>query len=64
MTKAPIHCVQQDTGAGRATRLLHLGKMSEKVIHASHDLLVQLLWLDEQLSPKLPCNFDSKGPRI
>ena len=73
MTKARIHCVKTDTGAGMATvifflifnrRLMQLGDMSGKVIHASHDLLMQFLCLNDQLSPKLPCNCDSKGPGI
>ena len=38
--------------------------MSEKVIHASHDLLTYFLWLDVQFSPKPPGNGDSKVPEI
>ena len=70
MTKAPIHCVKPDTGDYRYfflifnRRLMQLGDMSGKVIHASIDLLMKFLWLDEQLLPKLPCNCDSKGPEI
>ena len=38
--------------------------MSEKVIHASHDMLLYILWFNEQILSKLPYNGDINGPEI
>ena len=43
---------------------MQVDDMSEKVIRASHDLLMLFFWLDDRLSPKLPRNGDSKVPEI
>ena len=73
MTRAWIHCLKPDTGAGMATVIFSLFSNAhyfdsvicqKKVIHASHDLLTHFLWLDVQFSPKPPGNGDSKVPEI
>ena len=57
MTKARIHSVIPDTGAGMATVIFSLFSNAhyfdsvicqKKVIYASNDLLTQFLWLDVQ----------------
>ena len=68
MTETQIHCVKPEPKLEWLSlfflifnhRLMQPGDMSD----VSHGILLYILWFNEQLLPKLPCNGDSKGPEI